>query len=202
MRVERVPSRTAKNYIRERHYSRSCHNGPSPCYGLFQDDEMCGCLCFATPCSENVRASVFGPDHKDHVTELHRMYLEDDVPKMSESWFIAQCLARMRRDKPGIWAVLTFADATEGHTGTVYQATNAQYCGTTGRATFFLDRDGRLRHPRQNGVNISLAEARSRGWTPTKRAGKHRYLYLLGKSKGDRRRLERLCLLEPQPYPR
>lgn len=198
--VERIKSSFAKEYIRDHHYSKSCHNGPSPCYGLFLKEPkvLLGVLCFATPCSENVRASVFGVDYKDHVTELHRLYVEDsylgqETPKGTESWFISRCLKKLKEDKPHIWAVLTFADSTEGHTGVIYKATNARFCGMTTKATFYLDREGRLRHPRQNGVNISVDDAITRGWCPVKRFAKSRYLYLLPDSKGHKKKLERIC---------
>ena len=196
--IERLGSKFAKEYIRSKHYSKSCHNGPSPCYGLYCSGNLIGALCFATPCSENVRASVFGVEYKNHVTELHRLYVEDSylgkvTPKGTESWFISRCLKHLKMDKPQIWAVITFADSTEGHTGTIYKATNARFCGMTSKATFYLDREGRLRHPRQNGVNITLDEAITRGWCPVKRFAKSRYLYLLPDSKGHKKKLERLC---------
>lgn len=203
--IERVKSGFAKEYIRQHHYSRSCHNGPSPCYGLFTKDKrmesgsaLIGVLCFATPCSENVRASVFGHDYKNNVIELHRLFIKDSycsktTPRGTESWFISRCLKKLKTDNPNIWAVLTFADSTEGHTGTIYKATNAKFCGMTSKATFYLDREGRLRHPRQNGVNISTDEAITRGWCPVKRFAKSRYLYLLPSSKGHKKKLERIC---------
>lgn len=203
--VEEIKSGFAKNYIRRHHYSKSCHNGPSPCYGLYVRDEriadgksLIGVLCFATPCSENVRSSVFGLDYKDHVTELHRLYIKDSycgkqTPIGTESWFISRCLKQLKKDKPKIWAVLTFADLTEGHTGVIYRATNAKFCGMTQKATFYLDKEGRLRHPRQNGVNITADEATMRGWRPVKRLAKSRYLYLLPNSRGHKKQLERLC---------
>ncbi len=198
--VGRVGSKFAKEYIRENHYSRSCHNGPSPCYGLYVGEDIIGILCYATPCSENVRGSVFGPDYKGHVTELHRLFIKDShenfiTPKGTESWFISRCLKMLKKDKPSVWAVITFADSTEGHKGTIYKATNAKFCGMTSKATFYLDREGRLRHPRQNGVNISTDEAITRGWCPVKRFAKSRYLYLLPDSKGHKKQLERLCRL-------
>jgi len=203
--VERLKSKFAKDYIRSHHYSKSCHNGPSPCYGLYTSDDrlkdskaLIGVLCFATPCSENVRGSVFGVDYKDNVTELHRLFVKDSycgqtAPTGTESWFISRCLKALKKDKPQIWAVLTFADSTEGHTGVIYKATNAKFCGMTTKATFYLDREGRLRHPRQNGVNITTDEAITRGWCPVKRFAKSRYLYLLPDSKGHKKKLERLC---------
>lgn len=198
--IEKLGSKFAKEYIRNKHYSKSCHNGPSPCYGLFSSGNLIGVLCFATPCSENVRSSIFGTEYKDCVTELHRLFVEDSylgklTPKGTESWFISRCLKLLKKDKPQIWAVITFADSTEGHTGVIYKATNAKFCGMTSKATFYLDKEGRLRHPRQNGVNISLDEAIIRGWKPVKRFAKSRYLYLLPDSKGHKKRLERLCKL-------
>lgn len=199
-----IQSKLGKEFIRKYHYSKSCHNGPSPCYGLYVKDDrvpndaLIGVLCFATPCSENVRSSVFGEWYKDHVTELHRLVVKDSycgraTPKNTESWFISRCLKQLKKDKPQIWAVLSFADSTEGHVGTIYKATNAKFCGMTTKATFYLDREGRLRHPRQNGVNITTDEAITRGWCPVKRWAKYRYLWLLPDSKGHKRKIERLC---------
>ena len=203
--VERIKSLPAKEYIKQKHYSKSCHNIPSPCYGLYlnktdteQEKALIGVLCFATPCSERVRASVFGVEFKSSVTELHRLFIEDEykgmsTPKGTESWFISKCLKRLKQEKPHIWAVITFADSTVGHNGTIYKATNAKYCGMTARSTFYVDEEGRLRHPRQCGVNISLDVAKERGWSPVKRMSKHRYLYLLPDNKKHKKELQRMC---------
>lgn len=185
----------AKEYIIKNHYSHGCHNAPSPCYGLFDGENLIGVLMFATPCSENVRSSIFGEQHKARVTELHRLHILDVTPKNTESWFISRCLRLLLQDKPQIRAVVSFSDLTQGHTGVIYKATNATLCGQTGRATFFVDETGRLRHPRQNGVNISKEEADRRGWTPVKREAKNRYIFLLG-SKSEKKKFARLCRYE------
>jgi hypothetical protein len=67
------------------------------------------------------------------------------------------------------------------------------------QSTFYLDGD-RLRHPRQNGVNISQKVAKSRGWIPVKREAKNRYLYILG-DKRQRKERKKLIIIEPQSYP-
>lgn len=191
--VKRISCAQAKEYIIKNHYSHGCHNGPSPCYGLFDNEQLIGCLMFATPCSEAVRASVFGAEYKDNVTELHRLHILDVTPKNTESWFISRCLKLLKSDKPQIKAVITFSDTTIGHDGTIYKATNAYRCGQTGNATFFLDENGRLRHPRQNGVNITSEMALERGWKPVKRGAKNRFIYLLYNSKKEKRFLKQLC---------
>lgn len=194
--TRQIRAREAKAYIRENHYSKGCHNGPSPCFGLFYAESLIGCLMFATPCSENVRSSLFGVDHKDKVTELHRLHIVDGTPKNTESWFIGWCLRELGRVKPSIEGVISFADGTEGHSGTIYQATNFLYCGTTGKAWFYIDQDGRLRHPRQCGKNISKEEAAGMGWERVRRDAKHRYVMPL--TKWARKHL----LLSPMAYPK
>lgn len=200
-RVEKISSKAGKEFIKEHHYSHGCHNGPM-CYGLFDNNTLVGVCAFATPCSENVRSSVFGVEMKHTVTELHRLVLLDAIPKNAESWFIVRALKLLKTDKPQYRAVISFADSTEGHIGTIYQATNALYCGTSGSATFYRDTDGVLRHPRQNGVNISKDKATEMGWVPEKRSGKYRYLFLLPDTKWDRKNLLRLLKLNTYPYPK
>jgi hypothetical protein len=179
--VRKIPCKEAKQYIHQNHYSKGSHNGPSPCYGMFWGKDLIGCLMFATPCSENVRASLFGSEHKSRVVELHRLHIMDCTPKNAESWFISRCLKMLKHDRPQTWGVISFADTTEGHQGIIYQASNFIDAGSTGKAWFYIDEHGRLRHPRQNGVNISKQEAESMGWTRVPRDGKRRYIYLLNK---------------------
>lgn len=191
--IDRISCSMAKEYIIKNHYSHGCHNGPSPCYGLFNGSALIGVLMFATPCSEAVRASVFGKEHKNKVTELHRLHILDGTPKNTESWFISRCLKLLKVDRPNIKAVLSFSDTTEGHCGTIYKATNAYRLGMTGKATFYIDETGRLRHPRQSGKNITKEMADAMGWTPVKRDAKYRYMWLLPTDKREKKQLIKMC---------
>ena len=192
--ISLIPCKTAKEFIRSNHYSRGCHNGPSPNYGLFENKSLIGCLMIATPCSENVRSSVFGKVNKSKVRELHRLFIIDDTPKNTESWFISRCLKMIREDRPDLWGLISFADTTEGHSGAIYRASNAIYCGMTSPANFYIDVDGRLRHPRQNGVNITLKNAESKGWRRVRRSAKHRFIFILGNKSQKRERMKLLLL--------
>ena len=200
-RVERIRGAVGRDFIRENHYTRTCHNGPT-CYGLFDRDRLIGVCAFATPCSENVRASVYGEDRKNEVTELHRLFVIDGTPKNTESWFVSRALKMLKKDKPHLTSVLSFSDTTEGHIGTVYQALNARYGGTTrSESVFYRDKDGRLRHPRQSGVNISRSAATAMGWTAERRGVKHRYVFFLASGRSARR-LGDQCLIPNLPYPK
>lgn len=192
-KVNRIPCKQAKEYIIKNHYSHGCHNAPSPCYGLFDNNELIGVLMFATPCSEAVRASIWGEEYKNSVIELHRLHILDVTPVNAESWFISKCIKMLKQDRPQTKGIISFADTTQGHNGIIYQATNFWYIGKTCSATFYLDENNRLRHPRQNGVNISKADAKEKGWIPVKRYAKNRYLYIIADSKLERKRLIKNC---------
>jgi hypothetical protein len=200
--VAKIEAKRGKEFVKEHHYSHGIHNGPM-CYGLLEigTDRLVGVCAFATPSSEAVCASVFGVEYKRSVTELHRLVLLDEVRHNAESFFISRAMKLLKQDRPYYSAVLSFADSTQGHRGTIYRATNALYCGMTGRSRFYYDETGRLRHPRQNGVNITLQMAKERGWTGVMREAKFRYLFILPTSKTERKTWRSRLLLAPLPYP-
>ena len=92
--------------------------------------------------------------------------------------------------KPHILAVISFSDLTEGHSGVIYKASNFYSIGQTATAWFFLDETGRLRHPRQCGVNTTDEIAKEKGWTKVKRASKCRFLYLLPNGKNTQKTVD------------
>ncbi len=191
--VKRIPTKIAKEYIHKNHYSHGSHNAPSPCYGLFDSEELIGVAAFATPCSEAVRASLWGKDYKNNVTELHRLHILDVTPKNTETWFLSRVLKELKKDKPLIWGVISFSDTTVGHEGIIYRALNAYRIGKSSPATFYVDETGRLRHPRQNGVNITLDVAKEKGWKVEKRLSKNRYMWLLPDDKRHKKWLIENC---------
>lgn len=198
--VRRIPVQDAKSYIIAHHYTHGCHNGPSPCYGLYAGQGLIGVLMFAQPNSENVRASIWGRDYKSAVIELHRLHIMDITPRNTETWFMAKCFALLHKEKPEIKGILSFADTTEGHSGTIYQAMNFYYVGKTNAEWFYRDSVGRLRHRRQNGKNISPDAARERGWIPERRAAKNRYLYFLANDRREKKALMMSCRYDVLHY--
>lgn len=200
--IKRLPRNIGREFIKTHHYSGGCGNA-SMIWGLYANNtsELLGAIAFQTPISEAVRASIFGEEYKNKVTELHRMAVADRAPKNAGSWFISRALKGLKSHKPKYWAVISFADTTEGHDGTVYQAANADYYGTTGTATFYRRPDGKLQHPRINGGNITKQEALDRGWELERRGAKHRYVFWLPDPGDSKDELRDLAKIEVEPYP-
>lgn len=222
--VESIRKNIAKKFVTKHHYAGGMGNAPiSYACRHYATGEIIGVIAFHTPISENTRASVFEDieepahvqgercddcDHiddthcyREHVTELHRMAIHPDAPQNTATWFIARALDALKSDKPKYWAVLSFADMTEGHDGTVYQAASADYTGMTDRSLFFRDEDGRLRAPRQNGDHLTIADAQNRGWTPDRRESKYRYVFWLPDPYQSKHDLRDLSNFERRPYP-
>ena len=193
--VHRIGFKAAREYITKNHYTHGCGASASPCYGLFDGFKLIGVLMFACPCSEDVRASLFGEDEKDRVVELHRLHILDVTPKNTESWFISRCLKLLVKDRPQTKGVISFSDLTQGHVGTIYKATNAYRCGQTSRIWVFIDKDGRLRHERQHGHHVTDQEAKDMGWKKILSQPKNRYVYIVGNNKTDIKYWTKKCKL-------
>jgi hypothetical protein len=198
--VQKIDQRSARSFVTQYHYTGGMGNA-GICWGLFSQDSLIGVIVFHAPISENVRKSVYGSERKDEVIELHRMAIHPNAPQNTATYFISRALDALKEYKPNYTAVLSFADTTEGHDGTVYQAASADYTGMTDETTFYKDAEGALRAPRQNGSNIDSDEAKRRGWEPVKRKSKHRYVFWLPGPYQSKDQLRQESDLEIQPYP-
>lgn len=165
-------------------------------YGLWHGWVLLGVVSYNLPTRETCE-SVFGPDHVDKVWHMGRLSMADDAPRNSESRLIAGSLKAITRERPDVWAVLTYAATDVGHIGYVYQATNAIYTGMGGHTTYYVDNKGQ----RRTDHHTNDTRAKDAGWTKHQGGLKHRYVYVLG-SKTQRRQRMALLRLEQLPYPK
>ena len=126
---------------------------------------------------------------KDYL-EIGKLCLSDDMPKNSESFFIAKCVQKVKQGYPNIRLLYSWADGIIGKPGYVYQASNFYYGGFIW-TEMYLDKDGNRIHPRtmqgiSNGPRVGKMKSRSYDVTQslgyTKYFGKQfRYVYPLCK---------------------
>lgn len=88
-------------------------------------DDVVGVLTTGVPASRHMQLGAL-PDDPNSVVELNRLWVSDDQPHGTASWFVARCMDKM---PPRI--VLSYADTTQGHDGGVYRACNFFYAGWT-----------------------------------------------------------------------
>ena len=181
MRVAVISKSEAIRLVVAHHYM---HRKPpiSFAFGLIDDfGNTVGCITFGTPASHHmlIGACKTAPEN---VIELNRLWCHDDLPRNTESWFVARALALL---PPKI--VLSYADTAAGHMGYIYRASNFHYAGWTDmeRKTPRFDYIAPGKHSRDAFRNGFTARVRRKPkvkyWTDT---GNRR----------ERKRLEAQCL--------
>lgn len=119
-------------------------------FALYRRESLVGAAVFTYPTNDRTISKIFGCDPIEGV-ELGRLILLDEVPGNGESWFVGECLRRLKRE--GLAGVVSFSDpaprvasdgtlVTPGHIGTVYQALNAVYLGRSAARILRLLPDG------------------------------------------------------------
>lgn len=116
--------RTAAAIVIEHHY---LHRRPpiSYAYGLLSGNRLVGVVTYGTPASRHLQKSAC-PTNPSKVIELNRLWVSDEQPRNTESWFVSRTL----KDLPA-HIVVSYADTKQQHYGYVYRALNFRYAGWT-----------------------------------------------------------------------
>ena len=196
--VKEIDRDKANAIIRANHYSKVVYSGSKIHLGVFAP-ELLGVLQFGVAMNPASQASVVAETKEDEYLELNRMWLDDKLPRNSESRAVSCAMKFIRKKFPQIQWVQSFADERCGCYGVVYQACNFVYCGE--HTSVFWEFNGEMYHnslmtrnpdltPKARFIQENKAKA-----IPHK-LRQFRYLYFL-----DRRARSRL-LLKEKPYPK
>lgn len=77
-----------------------------------------GCILFAAPPKEANKR------YGGNTWELARLYLLDYIPKNAETWFLGKAVRYVKRYHLEVDFLLSYADPSAGHNGTIYRAGN------------------------------------------------------------------------------
>lgn len=181
--VTPIPSGIASEIVMQNHY---LHRAPqiSQSYGLIEGHEILGVITFGPPASRHLQVGVC-TDRPDVVTELNRLWVDDCMPRNTETWFMSRALRLM---PPRI--VVSYADTAQGHDGTVYRAANFNYAGWTD-----MDRKTpRFDYVPVNGGHSRNATRKSGGGVSgrVRRLPKYRYWTTTG-NRSERKALDSSC---------
>lgn len=112
--------------VRESHY---LHRWPGTAVAVFclrSFDVPVGVIVYSLPPRE-----IFKRYRVQLAWELSRLWVDDAMPRNTESWFIAQTVRWVRRMHPSVKALVSYADPSQGHQGTIYKASNWESDGRT-----------------------------------------------------------------------
>jgi hypothetical protein len=81
--------------------------------------------------------------------ELARLWIDDHVPMNAETFFIGKAVKFVSRHAPQVKYLVSYADPSAGHRGTIYRAANWTFDGMT---------DGDRTTPRQDYVDLNTGK--------------------------------------------
>lgn len=199
LRLDWCSHAAAKYACENWHYSACVPKSKLVKVGVWEEGVFVGCVIFSYGATPQI-GSPYGLSQYQ-ICELTRVALNAHTAPTSQ--VLNRAIRMLRKQSPGLRLIVSFADTEQGHIGTLYQASNWVYAGTTkqGRVGFVIH--GKKTHTRtigsmKGGVQ-SLAWVRSNldpAAVVWEGRPKHRYLYPLDDEM--RRQIEPLR----KPYPK
>jgi hypothetical protein len=175
----------------------------APCsfaFGLFEKEtnDLMGVVMYGTPASAPLRKGICGPDEKDNVIELTRLWVSDEVPANGESFLIGNTIPLVDKE-----IIVSFAEIEKGHVGYVYQSTNWIYTGLSmARGNWTVK--GLNKHSHTIADKYTSKELREKygdDFITVPRPRKHRYVYF-NASRKRKKELLRKLRYPVTPYPK
>jgi len=196
--VREIDRDAANDIIRANHYSGVVYNASFIHLGIFAPS-LLGVLQFGPAMNPASQASVVADTEQDAYLELNRMWLDDVLPRNSETRALSYAFKFIARKYPRIEWCQSFADERCWRFGVVYQAANFTYCGE--HTSTFWELDGAMYHnsmmtrdPNQTKRAALLQENKERAIPHKLR--QFRYIYFL------QRRARKRLLLDVHDFPK
>lgn len=196
-KIRPIPYKVAMRIVILNHYLHR----KAPCsfaFGLMDGWDIKGVICYGTPSSAPLRSGICGPDEKNNVIELTRLWVCDSVGKNGESYLIGNTIPLVNKE-----IIVSFAEIDQGHLGIVYQATNWIYTGLSAKRTNWTI-EGMNKHGQTIGDKYTRSEIREKfgdKFSLVERPRKHRYVYF-NATKKRKKQLLRLLRYKACPYPK
>lgn len=170
--IARCDHAAAVALVRAHHYAGGSANTSVLSVGAYRAGRMVAAALWMPPtrvCAESV-----SPDWQ-RVLSLSRLVVVPGEPTNVASMIIGACLRILRRE--GVWShLVTYADESQGHTGTIYRATNWTYAGRTKPEPRWIDRHGRQVSRKSGPVSRTAAEMTALGYVLSGRFSKHKFV--------------------------
>ena len=120
--VRPISVQEASAVVREVHYSGKVVNNSTLHLGVFYGGKLEGAMQFGSPMMRRSVLPLVRDTLWNQMLELNRMAFSDALPRNSESRALAIAFRMLRKHRPDIKWILSFADATQCGDGTIYRA--------------------------------------------------------------------------------
>ena len=197
--------------IRANHYSGTIVNNSYAFYGLYSGSDLMGVSQWGYAMNPASAKNIVKGTANDEYMELNRLWVDDAMPRNTESQFISGCIKLIKHHFPKVGWIQSFADERCVCKGVVYQACNFGYYGA--HKSMFVEFEGVMYHKinltkdahnkKHNGGNRKIGNEYAFDVLNANKDRlifhefeQYRYLYFINQ------RLKANLLLTEKPYPK
>lgn len=181
--VRPIARRMADKFVRKHHYSGKVAASSQLHLGVFLRGSLHGAMQFGGSMDKRKLLPLVEGTRWNGYLELNRMAFDDVLPRNSESRAISVALRMIRKHRPDIEWVISYADGTQCGDGTIYRASGAILTGVKKNSTMLQMPDGSV--VADLALNQKIVKGRG-GAAAAKKAGAKpltgfqlRYIYFL-----------------------
>lgn len=117
-----VSAAVANALVRRVHYSGKVQPNSQMHFGVFLNGQLEGALQFGPSMDKRRMVNLVAGTQFNGFVELNRMAFSEALPRNSESRALGVAMRLLRRHRPGLEWVVSFADGTQCGDGTIYRA--------------------------------------------------------------------------------
>lgn len=172
--ITQVNKKTSSIFLSQYHYLGTKGFRSSFIYGLYDGDTLLGICVFHGVSAPETVVGAFGLERTNQcgIWELGRLAMHPSLNGGNHtSWFVSRAIKQLRKDTD-VRAIISYADSSAGHLGSIYRACNAFYCGLSApKKDYYVD--GKIK---ERGVTKNV------GGEWRLRPQKHRYVWVFDKT--------------------
>lgn len=187
LRVKKVPASFVRKYVASYHYSHIMPDNAFECFAGFYGDKLGGVVVFGNGANNQTFTALMPNIELKNCRELTRLWSPDEMPKNTESRLITESIKLLPKE---VYLIVSFADPSHNHQGTIYQATNFLYTGMSSASQMLInDKKEKFhirtigsykrRHPELRALT-NKEIMKKFGWNYCESSGKHRYVLFRG----------------------
>lgn len=176
--VRTIPLKLLRDRVAEWHYAGGSSNTATYRHGLFRrGGERCLGVAQWLPPTKGAAIKVYPEGEWRRVLSLSRLAIDPNMPTNAASFLLGRSIRLIRQDGR-FDCLVTYADDSQGHEGTIYYATNWEYTGKTVAEARWVDGTGR-QVARLATKSRTKKEMETMGYRVDGKYAKHRFRMVL-----------------------
>lgn len=206
IKIKQISNTEAKKFMKKYHYTKSCPKATIS-LAFYYKDKICTMIVYGQPSNYNLAKSIWEGGNEQECLELLRLFSFDWCPKNIESYCISQSIKYLKQYYPQYKVLVSYADASVGHIGYIYQASNWLYVGKSSpEPEIFIDGIRRHRRDLYDKYGTSsikkLKEILGNRIQIGKKNQKYKYIYILSNKRERKEIMKKLKVKIIKDYPK